>query len=145
MIYNFSAEKEPFPGIFCMISFKKMKLYCKCTWIMQFKGTLSLNPQKEELFSIICPLFSICVNLDFYKLTLPKLHLQFPVSHKPSLYWILCSPTKSHEVAVSCGSTSTSFISWHSDNLRNLLHWSARWIQNQHKEEPALSNHPCMG
>lgn len=33
---------------------------------MQFKGTLPLNPQKEELFSLICSLFSICVNLDFF-------------------------------------------------------------------------------
>lgn len=122
-----------------------MKLYCKCTWIMQFKGTLSLNPQKEELFSLICSLFSICVNLDFfYKSNLPKLHQQDPLSHKPRLYWILCGPTKSHEGTVSCRATSTSFISWHPHNLKYPLHQSARWIQNHHKGESALSNHHCM-
>lgn len=110
---------------------------------MQFKGTLSWNPQNAELFSVVCPLFIICVKLDFQTSTFAKIPLQCPASHKPSLSWALCGPTKGREKAVSGWSTSSPSVSWHSDHLRKSIPLSARWVQNQHKRESALSNCPC--
>lgn len=105
----------------CFFFFWKIKLYCKCTWVMQFKETPPQNPQNEELFSIICPLLSICVNSNFHRVNLSKLPLQGPISYHPRLSWILCGPTENLEEANSGSSTSTTSIQWCSENLRNMV------------------------
>lgn len=128
--------------MFCTISFFEIKLYCKCCWVIQFKGTPLWNPQMKNYFFIICPLLSICVHLHFHRLNLSKLPLQCPISHKPRFFWILCVPTKNHKEANSCCSTSHTSINRHWGHVRKFITLEHQTELEPTQKESVLLNSP---
>ena len=97
--------------------------------VTQFKGSLSWNPQNDDLFSITCPLFS------FFTDSLPQLPLHCATSSKQSQrHCMLGHSTESHWTLFS-EAHHFHIWNWHPGALRKCSVLENRRDQNQQKKE----------